>query len=154
MKDLAYMETEVLKLLQQHANDTHARNELAPWIAKTSLQMGHLYSDLGLESREEMGKFMKKNFTSLAKLKPDSIRWKKFLYDCIGKTAPACSTCLDIKNCFKCSLNPDAKVQKVSMPSKIFNKIKLRMKTSRKDLMILVSFEAAIIAGSLLFAVE
>lgn len=154
MKDLGYMESEVLKLLQQNANDTNARDKLAPWIAKTSLQMGHLYSDLGLESREEMGKFMKKNFTSLAALKPDSIRWKKFLYDCIGKTAPACSTCLDIKNCFRCSLNPDAKIQKVNIVSKLFYQIKSRMKTSRKDLMILVSFEVAIIAGSLFFAVE
>lgn len=154
MKDLGYMESEVLKLLQQHANDENARDSLAPWIAKTSLQMGHLYSDLGLESREEMGKFMKKNFTSLAALKPDSIRWKKFLYDCIGKTAPACSTCLDIKNCFRCSLNPDAKIQKVNVFSKAFSEVKYRLKTSRKDLMILVSFEAAIIAGSLLFAVE
>lgn len=154
MRDLAYMESEVLKLLQLHANDDYARDELAPWIAKTSLQMGHLYSDLGLESREEMGKFMKKNFTSLAALKPDSIRWKKFLYDCIGKTAPACSTCLDIKNCFRCSLNPDAKVQSINVGSQVFRKVRARLKTNRRDLMILISFEAAIIAGSLLIAVE
>ena len=108
MKDLTKMEKmekAILTLLQAHANDDHAKNKLAPWIAKTSLEMGHLYSDLGLASREEMGKFMWTHFTSLAKLKPDSIRWKKYLYDCIGKTAPACATCGDISNCFKCELN-------------------------------------------------
>jgi len=152
MKNVEYMESEVLKLLQQHANNEHARDMLAPWIAKTSLEMGHLYSDLGLESREEMGRFMKKHFTSLAKLKPDNIRWKKYLYDCIGKTAPACSTCLDIKNCFKCSLNPDAK--KMSLTQKLVRTLKVRLASSRKDLMVLISFEIAIIAGSLLLAVE
>jgi nitrogen fixation protein NifQ len=104
MRDLKQMETSILKLLQEHANDDYAKNELAPLIATTSLEMGHLYSDLGLESREVMGKLMFKNFTSLAKLKPDEVRWKKYLYDCIGKTAPACATCHDISNCFHCSL--------------------------------------------------
>jgi len=99
------MESEILILLQAHANDDYARDELSPWIAKTSLQMGHLYSDLGLESRKEMGEFMFKHFTSLAKLKPEDKRWKKYLYDCIGKTAPACAACDDISNCFHCSLN-------------------------------------------------
>ena len=107
MNNLVYMgmESEILKLLQTHANDEHAKNELAPCIAKTSLQMGHLYSDLGLESRKEMGEFMCKNFTSLSKLKSEDKRWKKYLYDCIGKTAPACAACDDISNCFNCSLN-------------------------------------------------
>lgn len=104
MRDLALMEKEVLSLLQTNANDDFSKEELAPWIAKTSLQMGHLYSDLGLKSREDMGKFMSKHFTSLAKTKPDDVRWKKFLYDKIGKTAPACASCHDISNCFNCSL--------------------------------------------------
>lgn len=104
MRDLIKMEQDVLVLLQQHANNAYSKEVLAPFIAKTSLQMGHLYSDLGMNSREEMGAFMKKHFSSLAALKPDDIRWKKYLYDCIGKTAPACATCHDISNCFHCSL--------------------------------------------------
>lgn len=98
------MQKEILELLQAHANNEFARETLAPWISNTSTQMGHLYSDLGLSSREEMGKFMKTHFTALANKKPDDIRWKKYLYDCIGKVAPACSKCLDITNCFHCSL--------------------------------------------------
>lgn len=104
MRDLELMEKEVLELLQKHANDDYAKNELAPLISKTSLELGHLYSDLGLKSREEMGKLMSKHFTSLAKVKPNDVRWKKFLYDTIGKTAPACATCHDISNCFNCTL--------------------------------------------------
>lgn len=104
MSDFEIMESEVLQLLQKNANDEYAKNTLAPWIAKTSLRMGHLYSDLGLISRKEMGRFMSNNFSSLAVTKPKDIRWKKFLYDSIGKTAPACATCKDITNCFQCSL--------------------------------------------------
>jgi nitrogen fixation protein NifQ len=104
MRDLDAMEKAVLELLQTHACDTYAKEFMAPLIAKTSLQMGHLYSDLGLKSREEMGKLMTKHFPTLAKIKPDDVRWKKYLYDCIGKTAPACATCGDISNCFHCTL--------------------------------------------------
>jgi nitrogen fixation protein NifQ len=104
MSNLEIMETEVLDLLQQNANDEYAKDTLAPWIAKTSLRMGHLYSDLGLISRKEMGRLMTNNFSKLAKTKPSEVRWKKYLYDCIGKTAPACATCKDITNCFQCEL--------------------------------------------------
>lgn len=98
------MQEEILYLLQIHSNSDFAKYILAPWIAKTSTQMGHLYSDLGLESREVMGKFMTTHFPALAMKKPNDIRWKKFLYDSIGKVAPACSKCLDISNCFNCTL--------------------------------------------------
>lgn len=104
MRDYDLMEKEILALLQEHANDKYAKYELAPTIAKVSLEMGHLYSDLGFKSREDMGRLMSKNFSSLAKCKPDSVRWKKYLYDTIGKTAPACATCKDISNCFNCTL--------------------------------------------------
>lgn len=140
MRDLVLMEKQILELLQFHANDIYAKDELAPLIAKTSLEMGHLYSDLGLASRKEMGELMSKNFTSLAKLKPDDIRWKKYLYDCIGKTAPACATCGDISNCFNCTLNPNK--EKTQMKK---NKIlDGRLATENKDLVILVSFEVTI----------
>ena len=140
MRDLVLMEKQILELLQFHANDKYAKDELAPLIAKTSLEMGHLYSDLGLASRKEMGELMSKNFTSLAKLKPDDIRWKKYLYDCIGKTAPACATCGDISNCFNCTLNPNREKTEVKK-SKI---LEGRLATGNKDLVILVSFEVTI----------
>lgn len=104
MSELKLMEEKVLKLLQKNSNDDYAKYTLAPWIAKTSIKMGHLYSDLGLVSRKKMNKLMATNFTSLAKIKPEDVRWKKFLYDNIGKTAPACSSCKDITNCFQCEI--------------------------------------------------
>lgn len=104
MNELEIMESEVLELLQKNANDDYAKDTLGPWIAKTSLRMGHLYSDLGLISRREMGRLMSANFSTLAETKPKEVRWKKYLYDCIGKTAPACATCKDITNCFHCEL--------------------------------------------------
>jgi nitrogen fixation protein NifQ len=140
MRDLVLMEKQILELLQFHANDDYAKDELAPLIAKTSLEMGHLYSDLGLASRKEMGELMSKNFTSLANVKPDDVRWKKYLYDCIGKTAPACATCGDISNCFNCTLNPNREKTEVKK-SKI---LEGRFATGNKDLVILVSFEVTI----------
>ncbi len=104
MKDVELMKKEVLSLLQIHSNSEYVRNIIAPWIAKTSIKMGHLYSDLGLKNREAMGQLMSTHFTSLAKTKPQDVRWKKYLYDCIGKTAPACATCSDVGNCFNCTL--------------------------------------------------
>lgn len=153
MRDLALMEKQILELLQFHANDDYARDELAPLIAKTSLEMGHLYSDLGLASRKEMGELMTKNFTSLSKLKPEDIRWKKYLYDCIGKTAPACATCGDISNCFNCTLNPD-KIVKIENQEKKEALLTERFITGNRDLVILVSFEVTIILMSFFLIYE
>lgn len=102
MDELKIMEKEVLSLLQSFAVNFHARNILAPWIAYESLKMGHLYHDLGLKSRTDMGKFMKKNFPLLAEQKPKDKLWKKFIYDEIGRVAPACASCDDQMNCFRC----------------------------------------------------
>lgn len=102
MKEREIMEQEVCTLLRSCAVNCHAHDVLAPWIAYESLKMGHLYSDLGLKSRTEMGKFMAKNFPALAARKPKDKLWKKFIYDEIGKIAPACVSCDDQMNCFKC----------------------------------------------------
>jgi nitrogen fixation protein NifQ len=104
MDELMTMEREVCDLLRAHAVNGHARNVLAPWVAFESLKMNHLYEDLGFKSRTEMGRFMKKNFPELAVQKPKEKLWKKFLYDEIGRIAPACATCDDQVTCFKCIL--------------------------------------------------
>lgn len=96
------MYDEVLALLFRHAADTHAREKIAPLVAEKSLEMNHLYQDLGLKNRIEMGKFMKQHFPTLAAMKPKEKLWKKYLYDSIGKIAPACATCDDQLNCFAC----------------------------------------------------
>ena len=101
-KEYEVMYEEVKTLLVTHAGDLYAREELAPLIAAKSLEMNHLYEDLGMKSRTEMGKFMNKHFHTLAAQKPKDKLWKKFLYDSIGKVAPACATCDDQLTCFSC----------------------------------------------------
>lgn len=102
MNKLEIMEKEVCALLRASALNCYAHDILAPWIAYESLKMGHLYSDLGMKNRIEMGKFMKKNFPKLASKKPIDKLWKKFIYDEIGKVAPACANCDDQMSCFAC----------------------------------------------------
>lgn len=98
------MYEEVKALLVKHAVNEQAKTVLAPRIARHSLMMNHLYEDLGLPSRTEMGKMMKANFPTLAAGKPKEKLWKKYLYDCIGKVAPACATCDDQLSCFACQI--------------------------------------------------
>ncbi len=99
------MENEVRELLQKHAVNEHAKNILAPWIAYESLKMNHMYEDLGFKSRTQMGKFMKKNFPTLAEQKQSDKLWKKFIYDEIGEIAPACAGCSDQLTCFSCRVS-------------------------------------------------
>jgi nitrogen fixation protein NifQ len=104
MDEIVMMEREVCDLLRTHAVNGFVSEVLAPWVAFESLKMNHLYEDLGFKSRTEMGRFMKKNFPELAVQKPKEKLWKKFLYDEIGRIAPACVTCDDQATCFKCIL--------------------------------------------------
>ncbi|MBU0721052.1 nitrogen fixation protein NifQ [bacterium] len=105
MNETDMMREEVCALLRGSAVNCFAHDVLAPWIAHKSLEMGHLYSDLGLKSRTEMGKFMKKNFPDLAKRKPKEKLWKKFIYDEIQRVAPACASCNDQLTCFSCMVS-------------------------------------------------
>ena len=105
MNELEIMEKEVRSLLQTSAVNCFARDILSPWVARESLKMGHLYSDLKFKNRKEMGAFMKKNFPSLASKKPCDKLWKKFIYDEISKVAPACVECDDQMSCFSCMVS-------------------------------------------------
>jgi len=96
------MYEDVRALLQSYAVNEHARMVLAPMVAHKSLEMNHMYEDMGFKSRTDMGKFMSKNFPKLAAEKPKEKLWKKYLYDRIGSVAPACATCDDQLTCFKC----------------------------------------------------
>jgi len=105
MSSHTIMENEIIALLQKHAVDEYAKEELAPWVAKKSLEMHHMYEDMGFESRTQMGKFMLEHFRTLAEEKPKDKLWKKFLYDEIGKIAPACVSCNDQLTCFSCRVS-------------------------------------------------
>jgi len=99
------MKNQVRILLQEHAVNEYAKSVLAPWVAYESLKMNHMYEDLGFKSRTQMGKFMMKNFPSLAEQKPKDKLWKKFIYDEIGQIAPACADCNDQLTCFSCMVS-------------------------------------------------
>ena len=102
--DTTKMYEDVKNLLASHAVNGHAKHVLAPYVARVSLEMHHLYEDLGFASRTQMGKFMIHNFPTLACQKPKEKLWKKFLYDTIGAVAPACHSCETMDNCFKCNV--------------------------------------------------
>ena len=92
-------------LLGSYAVNGYVKYILAPHVAMISLEMNHMYEDLGFKSRSEMGRFMMRNFPELAKQKPKEKLWKKFLYECIDALAPACENCDDQATCFKCILS-------------------------------------------------
>lgn len=103
--ELLTLEKEVLELLQQYAKNRYSKYVIAPHIANVSLNMNHLYQDLGFKNRVQMGKYMKCHFPKLSEMKPLDKLWKKFIFDSIGKVAPACATCKDQSNCFTCQVS-------------------------------------------------
>jgi nitrogen fixation protein NifQ len=100
------MEEKLIGLLALHTTTLYASEEIAPLIAKKSLEMNHLYEAMTFQNRKKMNEFMQLHFPTLAQEKPEGVRWKKFLYDCIGAVAPACEGCPDEEDCFRgeCSL--------------------------------------------------
>lgn len=96
------MYDDLTQLLGLYAVNEYAKNVLAKQVAKKSLEMNHLYEDMGFENRVEMGKYMMTYFPELAKQKPKEKLWKKFLYEQIDAIAPACGNCDDQQNCFRC----------------------------------------------------
>lgn len=98
------MEKAVVALLQTFAKNRYSKYVIAPHVAAMSLKENHLYQDMGFKNRVQMGKYMKCHFPKLAEMKPLDKLWKKFIYDSIGKVAPACATCKDQSNCFACQL--------------------------------------------------
>lgn len=105
MSELEVMKQEITELLRIYAQSPYAKLIVAPMIAERSLMMHHLYEDLGFKNRVEMGRFMCIHFPRLSEEKPKEKLWKKFLYDRIGKVAPACFSCDDQVNCFSCRMS-------------------------------------------------
>ena len=98
------LEAKVKVLLEFFSKDDYSKMVIAPKIARASLEMNHLYQDLGFTSRVEMGRYMQQYFPKLAQLKPQDTLWKKYMYDLVNETAPACAECDDQDTCFKCQI--------------------------------------------------
>ncbi len=94
----------LVALLSKYAQNEFARDVLSRYIAAKAFEAGHLYSDMGLDSRMELNKLMAANYPILWAMRPADKRWKKFLFDEIGSVAPACYGCQDVDNCFKCDI--------------------------------------------------
>ncbi|MBB4268089.1 nitrogen fixation protein NifQ [Roseospira visakhapatnamensis] len=79
---------------------------LARLIARRSLGHRHLWEDLGLTSRAELGRLMAQHFRPLSDSNP-GMRWKKYFYRTLCEQdgvllckAPNCAVCEDYALCF------------------------------------------------------
>ncbi len=71
----------LVRLLVEAASpdDAEARR-LAEFIATSSMEPGHLWVAMGLESRDELKRLMSTHFRPLYDANDRDMRWKKFFY--------------------------------------------------------------------------
>jgi nitrogen fixation protein NifQ len=99
---------DVLALLLEHRAFKNMSEEwLAEIVTTACLANDHLWQDLGLRSRDYLGRLMTDNFPLLAARNEHDMKWKKFLYkqlcDREGVNtcrAPTCEYCVDYLSCF------------------------------------------------------
>ncbi|CAA7615280.1 nitrogen fixation protein NifQ [Magnetospirillum sp. UT-4] len=80
---------------------------LAHIIARRSLEPNHLWQDLGLSSRGDLGQLMRRHFAPLAEANFGDMKWKKFFYRQLCQAenivickSPVCEQCDDFRVCF------------------------------------------------------
>lgn len=80
---------------------------LAGMMARRSMAPHHLWQDLGLRNRQELGWLMERYFEPLAEKNKKDMKWKKFLFRLICRDdhyglcpSPICEECDDIEQCF------------------------------------------------------
>lgn len=86
---------------------TSFQHHLVNMMARRCMRPNHLWQDLGLRNRRELGWLMQGHFESLAARNRADMKWKKFFYRTICRddgymlcSAPSCSECDDFNNCF------------------------------------------------------
>jgi len=95
-------------LLRQHATaGTPLEEALAALVARRAQKPHHLWQDLGLRNRRELGWLMARHFEPLATRNRTDMKWKKFLYRQICRdggfllcASPSCGECSDHDACF------------------------------------------------------
>jgi nitrogen fixation protein NifQ len=94
-------------LVRCRTNGTAFQERLAFIVARRSQRPNHLWQDLGLRHRRELGWLMDRHFEWLAARNSRDMKWKKFLYRTICRdgsfpicTAPSCAECGDFDDCF------------------------------------------------------
>ncbi|CAH2599524.1 Nitrogenase FeMo-cofactor synthesis molybdenum delivery protein NifQ [Rhodovastum atsumiense] len=95
-------------LLRRSVTDgTVLQLRLADMIARRCLRPNHLWQDLGLRNRRELGWMLNRHFEPLAARNKSDMKWKKFFYRTICRddgymlcSAPSCAECDDFETCF------------------------------------------------------
>jgi nitrogen fixation protein NifQ len=101
---------DVLALLLEHANPALPADQqraMARRIAVGTLGDLHLWEDLGLASRAELGALMQHHFPALVAANAAGMRWKKFIHRALCQRAeilicrsPTCAACDEQAVCF------------------------------------------------------
>ncbi len=102
---------EVTALLLDHADATVGsaadRAEVAGRVALACLGDNHLWQDLQLANRGELGVLLRRWFPALAAKNTGDMKWKKFFYKQLCERAeihacraPSCAVCSDRAQCF------------------------------------------------------
>lgn len=101
-------EDQLRELLERFRGDS---SEETSWIiaivTKRSMSPRHLWQDLGLFRRDELGRLIGERFPQLAERNTANMKWKKFFYRSLCElegfvlcAAPTCRECSDFSNCF------------------------------------------------------
>lgn len=101
-------EDQVRQLLERFRGDS---SEETSWIAailtRRSMSPRHLWQDLGLATRDELGRLMADRFPALAERNSQHMKWKKFFYRSLCEmegfvlcSSPTCRECSDFHDCF------------------------------------------------------
>jgi nitrogen fixation protein NifQ len=101
-------EDQLRQLLERFRADA---DEETSWIiaivAKRSMSPRHLWQDLGLVHRDELGRLIGERFPKLAERNVNHMKWKKFFYRSLCEmegfvlcASPTCQECGDFHDCF------------------------------------------------------
>ncbi|MER9767925.1 nitrogen fixation protein NifQ [Mesorhizobium sp. M0189] len=103
------LEEELLRgLLLAHARPGDpASARFAKIIARRAMRNDHLWQDLGLFNRTDLGRLLASHFPTLAAGNTQNMKWKKYFYRKLCEaegfslcSAPSCRECNDFESCF------------------------------------------------------
>jgi nitrogen fixation protein NifQ len=101
-------EQQLFTLFQRFRRDQKQETVwLASALTRRCMSSNHLWQDLGLGTRAELGSLMQEFFPELASRNKLNMKWKKFFYRCLCEmegftlcAAPTCQQCNDYNACF------------------------------------------------------
>ncbi len=94
-------------LLANRARVDESSTWLVAVVARRAMRDDHLWQDLGLSNRAELGRLLARHFPALHAGNVNNMRWKKYFYRQICElegfslcAAPHCSVCVDFASCY------------------------------------------------------